>query len=48
MSNLITNAVIYTAEGGRIEVSARDLGDRVALVVDDDGPGCLPGAGPHL
>lgn len=43
MSNLITNAVAHTAEGGRIEVSARDLGDRVALVVDDDGPGVPPG-----
>ncbi|MCC6755944.1 MAG: HAMP domain-containing histidine kinase [Solirubrobacterales bacterium] len=39
LSNLISNAVTHTHEGGRIEVSARDQGSMVALTVDDDGPG---------
>lgn len=39
LSNLISNAVAHTSEGGRVEVSAVDRGDSVVLAVDDDGPG---------
>ncbi|MCB0859699.1 MAG: HAMP domain-containing protein [Solirubrobacterales bacterium] len=39
VSNLISNAVAHTSEGGRVEVSALDRSDSVALIVDDDGPG---------
>lgn len=39
LSNLVSNAVRHTDEGGVIEVSALDRGDRIWLVVDDDGPG---------
>jgi len=39
LGNLIANAATHTGEEGRIEVSARELGDFAALTVDDDGPG---------
>ena len=38
-SNLLTNAAKYTQPGGRIEVSARREGERVAVQVRDSGVG---------
>jgi two-component system phosphate regulon sensor histidine kinase PhoR len=37
--NLVDNAVKYGRRGGRVEVSARPEGGRVAIAVTDDGPG---------
>ena len=42
MSNLLSNAVVHTAPGGAIELSAVDRGGRVVIAVDDDGPGVPP------
>ena len=39
LRNLVENAVNYSAEGARIELSARVNGDRVLLSVGDYGPG---------
>ena len=39
LSNLLTNAARYTPPGGHISVSAATAGDRVDIVVEDDGPG---------
>ena len=39
VSNLLVNAVEHTDDGGTISVSAESRGDRVAVSVDDDGPG---------
>jgi signal transduction histidine kinase len=39
VTNLITNAVSHTGEGGRIRVSAVGRGEWVVIAVDDDGPG---------
>ncbi len=39
VANLLSNAVRHTGPGGRIEVSAIDVGREVAVLVDDDGPG---------
>ena len=42
LSNLIDNAVRYTASNGRVDITAQAEGDRVALAVRDNGPGIAP------
>jgi two-component system sensor histidine kinase KdpD len=42
-SNLLENAAKYTPAGSRIEIGARNEGDRVAITVADNGPGLPPG-----
>jgi two-component system, OmpR family, sensor histidine kinase KdpD len=41
--NLLENAAKYTPEGSRIEIAARQVGDRVEISVADNGPGLPPG-----
>lgn len=41
--NLLTNAAIHGAEGGRISVIGKQTPDAVQLVVRDQGPGLPPG-----
>ena len=40
--NLLTNAVKFTPDGGRIEVSARAEGDNLLVAVHDTGIGIAP------
>ncbi|MFG1297467.1 MULTISPECIES: sensor histidine kinase [Xanthobacter] len=40
--NLLSNAVKFTPEGGRVQLTARRRGDRLALRVRDTGPGIRP------
>jgi signal transduction histidine kinase len=40
--NLVTNAVKFTPEGGRVDVSARVVGDEVVVTVRDTGIGIAP------
>jgi two-component system sensor histidine kinase BaeS len=42
IENLLTNAIRYTPEGGRIVISARRAGDRVECAVADTGRGVSP------
>ena len=43
MSNLVSNAIKYTPEGGRIDLMAKQLSDgRLQLIVQDNGPGIPP------
>jgi signal transduction histidine kinase len=39
LRNLLRNAVVHTESGGLARLSAQVRGDRVRLIVDDDGPG---------
>ncbi|OOC56069.1 MULTISPECIES: PAS domain S-box protein [Nocardiopsis] len=43
MDQLLDNALKFSPEGGHIHVSAREEGDAVAVVVDDEGVGLRPG-----
>jgi two-component system OmpR family sensor kinase len=42
VSNLLTNAIKYTGQGGLVEVTVRSKGDRVELIVQDTGRGIAP------
>jgi CheY-like chemotaxis protein/anti-sigma regulatory factor (Ser/Thr protein kinase) len=48
LSNLLTNAARYTAPGGHIAVTATAAGERVAIAVEDDGPGVPEELVPNL
>lgn len=39
LSQLLDNAIKFTEQGGKIEVSAGDSGDEITVAVKDDGPG---------
>lgn len=42
VQNLVSNALRYTPEGGRVDLSLRKLEDRTVLQVVDSGPGIAP------
>jgi signal transduction histidine kinase len=45
---LVDNAIKYNRPGGQVEVRAERRGERVALIVQDDGPGVAPEHLEHL
>jgi len=47
-SNLITNAIIYTPEGGKIDVSGEVKGDFVNISISDTGYGIAPDEIPRI
>jgi signal transduction histidine kinase len=46
--NLIDNAIKYTQEGGKIEISVGREGSTAILEVSDNGPGIPPDCLPHV
>jgi two-component system, OmpR family, sensor kinase len=48
LRNLAQNAVTHTGVNGRVMVSAEPNGDRLRIVVSDDGPGIDPGEAARL
>lgn len=48
LNNLINNAIVYSKEGGEIEVKVIVEGDQVITSVADNGPGMPQEAIPHL
>jgi two-component system sensor histidine kinase MtrB len=42
LGNLVSNAIKYSPEGGRVEVRVSDEGERVVLAVSDQGRGISP------
>lgn len=48
VTNLLTNAAKYTKPGGRIDVTASQVGAEVVLRVRDDGVGMAPETLPHI
>ncbi len=47
-SNLVANAIFYSHEGGTVNVSARQTGNRVFVSVADQGIGIREDAIPHI
>jgi signal transduction histidine kinase len=48
LSNLLANAIKFTAAGGRVEIGAERVGDVIRVWVRDSGPGINPGDLPHI
>ncbi len=48
LTNLLSNAIKFTPQGGTVEVSLAQAGDRVRLAVRDDGAGIAPEFLPHV
>jgi two-component system OmpR family sensor kinase len=48
LRNLSSNAVTHTSAGGQINIRAQPHGDRLRVVVEDDGPGIDPLSASHL
>jgi PAS domain S-box-containing protein len=48
ITNMLSNAIKFTPEHGRIETSVRLVGDRIQLAVRDNGVGIAPEFLPHV
>ncbi len=48
MTNLISNAIKYSPQGGEIRISGKALPEQVVVCVSDQGPGVAPEDIPHI
>ena len=48
IGNLLTNAIKFTAPGGRVLLSAKPVAGEAVFAVSDNGPGIAPGDMNHL
>lgn len=48
LSNLISNAIKYSPEGGQIKIVGKTRPDQIIICVIDEGPGIPPGDIPHI
>jgi signal transduction histidine kinase len=48
LDNLISNAMRYVGKGGKTNLSAELQGNKIALVVEDNGEGIAPDVLPHV
>lgn len=48
LSNLISNAIKYATEGGKVRIAGQVRQDYVVICVEDEGPGIAPNDVPHV
>ena len=48
MDNLVGNAIKYTPEGGKIQVSAHEENEQLIIRIYDNGPGIPPADQPYI
>lgn len=48
LSNLISNAIKYSPDGGKIEISGRSQPDQIVICVQDQGKGIQKSDAPHI
>jgi len=48
MDNLVGNAIKYTPEGGKIQVSAHEENEQLIIRISDNGPGIPPADQPYI
>jgi signal transduction histidine kinase len=48
LDNLVSNALRYTSQGGRVLLKSEQVGDKLLITVEDDGEGISADALPHI
>ena len=48
VTNILENALRYTPENGRVDISARQNNDQIEIIIQDSGQGVTPDEAAHL